>query len=98
MSLQAQMSMIKAQHPQMTANIDKIGFERLTLQPSESAAKLHWQRFCALSESSEPIVGQDEQLRGLLSMVADGKNKRNVFIITGTPGMVRHPLLDVEQG
>lgn len=77
----------------MRAVIDTIKLDRLTASASEPAAKQHWEGFSALSEGSEPIVGQGEQLRGLMTMAAD--KTKNVFIITGTPGMVRCLILCV---
>lgn len=97
-SLQAEAEVMKAQVTQNTADIDRIKLAHLMLLPSKSAARL--QHFPALAEArhsssppTETIIGQDEQLSGLLGLVADGNNKRNVVIITGAPGMVRRLLV-----
>ena len=85
---------MKAQVTQNTADINRIKLAHLMPPPSKPAASL--QHFPALAEAcnysspaTETIIGQDEQLSGLLGLVADSNNKRNVVIITGSPGMVR---------
>ena len=83
-----QVDRLHAQSQQMANDIQELKLSRLISPPKEQEAKLFWQRFCGLSQSSQQTVGQEEQLHKLLSMVADSNNKRNVYMILGTPGMV----------
>lgn len=88
--MQAQVDRLDAQSQQMASDIQELKLARLISTPKEQEAKLYWQRFCGVSQSSEQTVGQEEQLHKLLSMVADSNNKRSVYMILGTPGMVCH--------
>ncbi len=65
---------------------------RLSVSPKEEAARLHCERFCGLSQSSEQIVGQEEQLKKLVDMAGDSSDRHSVFMILGAPGMVRSSL------
>ena len=60
-SLQAQAASVQAEFAEMRAVIDTIKLDRLTAAASDSGfrvSKPHWEGFSALSEGSEPIVGQ----------------------------------------
>ena len=79
----------------MARDIQELKLARLASGPKEQSAKLHWQRFCGLSQSVERIVGQEQQLSKLVGMVADSSNQRSVYLIVGTPGMVCYDPMDV---
>jgi hypothetical protein len=87
-TLQAQVDRIDAQCQQMATDISSL-MVRLSVSPKEEAARLHCESFRGLSQSSEQIVGQEEQLKKLVDMADDSSNRRSVFMILGAPGMVR---------
>lgn len=88
-AMQAQVDRVDAQLQQMAEDINHLKLAHLAVSPADQDAKLHWHRFCGLSQMSKQIVGQAGQLSHLQNMVVDASNKRNVYMIYGAPGMVR---------